>query len=163
MDVAVVDGKPAFGDDIVLLSFVTGVTSGAGFGNNKPNLVPIAIGVTSTSIDIDFIALLLLLWSIEFIGGRPWYNCVVVNAEGCKCFISWDGDIADVVVVDENDDDDIAIPILVSNFIFFVGTTVLWIKFLNRPTFGSISSGLITISSSLNVTPRLFRPDLLDF
>lgn len=61
---------------------------------------------------------------------------------------------------DDAVDDDNGTPIGLSNLIFFVGTTVVWIKFRKRPTAGSISSGLITISSSLNVTPRRFLFDL---
>lgn len=54
------------------------------------------------------------------------------------------------------DNDDIA----VSNFMRLAGTTVDLMRFRKRPTAGSTSSGLMMMSSSLNVTLR-FRFDLL--
>lgn len=45
----------------------------------------------------------------------------------------------------------------VSSLTRFTGTTVDWIMLRNRPTLGSMSSGLMTISSSLNDTFLMLR------
>ena len=45
----------------------------------------------------------------------------------------------------------------------FLGMTVVCTRFLNRPTDGSISSGLITSSSSLKRTCEAFRFRLRGF
>lgn len=77
-----------------LTASVMGVTSGAGFGNNKPNFAPIAKEPETSNS-----AAVLMAWvSWVFAAGKPWYNEVGDDGVGFedelmllpKCFkCSW--------------------------------------------------------------------------
>lgn len=121
------------------LSGTVGVTSGAGFGNMPifdPRLV-IDVELSMLAENVSIFEL-----SPPDAGGKSSYNCGMKLC-GCMCF--------------DNSADVWGVPMaLLSSLTRFAGTTVVWIRLRNRPIAGFMSSGLIMISSSLNVTERRF-------
>lgn len=123
---------------IASLSLTVGVTSGAGFGK-MPNFDPRFVIVAVLSIFGAAVSIFEL--SPPAAGGKSSYSCGM-KLFGCMCFAKSTGGCD--------------VPMTLSSLTRFAGRTVVWIKLRNRPIAGFMSSGLMMISSSLNVTERRF-------